>query len=229
MTSALVPSSVSPALAHRHVGVHAHRAFLHVAVRDAERQPDSAQLLREAAGLFGRADVGLGDELHERGAGAVEVDERVGRARETTLRAAHVDHLAGVLFEVDARDADARGVRVLGVLEDVERAVSVRSMRCDDSVAIDLDIEVTVLAERQVVLGDLVVLGHVGIEVVLAMELAPARDVAFDSKPAEHRGLDGVLVGHRQCSGQAEAHRADARVGLAAELDWAAAEHLGVG
>ena len=108
------------ALAHGHVGVHAHRALLHVAVGDAEGEPDSAQLLREAARLLGRADVGLAHELHERRAGAVEVDERVGGAGEAALGAADVDHLAGVLFEVDARDADAGGVGVLGVVDDVE-------------------------------------------------------------------------------------------------------------
>ena len=64
------------------------------------------QLLREAARLLGRADVGLAHELDEWRAGAVEVDERLRRAGQASLGAADVDHLAGVLLEVDARDAD---------------------------------------------------------------------------------------------------------------------------
>ena len=46
---------------------------------------------------------GLGDDLHQRHAGAVEVDQAGLRRR----RVASCSELAGVLFEVDARDADA--------------------------------------------------------------------------------------------------------------------------
>jgi hypothetical protein len=49
-------------------------------------------------GLFGRAHVGLGDDLEQRRAGAVEVD--AGHAVEVLVQA-----LAGVLLEVGARQA----------------------------------------------------------------------------------------------------------------------------
>ena len=76
------------------VGVAAERALLHLAVGDAqvaERQPE---LLEAASGVGRAADVGLGDDLQERDARAVEVDlgEPAGGVRQ----------LAGVLLEVDA-------------------------------------------------------------------------------------------------------------------------------
>jgi len=56
------------------------------------------------------ADVGPGDDLHERDAGAVEVDQRVLAAVDAAPRATDVGALAGVLLEVGALDADARAV-----------------------------------------------------------------------------------------------------------------------
>ena len=84
-------------------------------------------------------------------------------------------------------------------------------------------------AQRDVVLGDLVALGEVGIEVVLAVEDRARRDLAAQRHP-HHDPVDhGLGVGHRQRAGQAEADRAGARVGLLAEAQLAAAEHLRAG
>ncbi len=85
-------------LAHRHVGVAAEAAFLHVAVADA--QPHHQRM--EGARIFDRLDagahVGLGDDLQQRRAGAVEVD-----AGEAVI--VLVQRLAGVFLEVGARQA----------------------------------------------------------------------------------------------------------------------------
>ena len=90
---------------HRDVGVAAQAALFHVAVVDAEPDEDLAQAAEERRGVGGRSQVGLGDDLDERHAAAVEVD--VGLA--IGIGEALVQRLAGVLFHVDARDADAHG------------------------------------------------------------------------------------------------------------------------
>ena len=53
----------------------------------------------------GAAQVGLGDDLDQRGAAAVEVDQR-GAGAVDPARLADVDQLRRVLLEVDAVDAD---------------------------------------------------------------------------------------------------------------------------
>ena len=106
-----------------------------------------------------RARHRLRDDLDERDAGPVVVDERMRRAVDAAGRAADVQRLAGVLLEVHALDADPHGF------------------------ALDLDVEVSLDAQRLVVLRDLEVLRHVGVEVVLAGEPAPRRDVQFSARP----------------------------------------------
>ena len=86
-------------LAHRDVDVAAHGAFLHVAVAGAEIAQDRAQLAQVRRRLLRRAHVGLRDDLHQRDAGAVEID--IGLGRMLVVQA-----LAGVLLQVQARDAD---------------------------------------------------------------------------------------------------------------------------
>jgi hypothetical protein len=53
-------------------------------------------------------------------------------------------------------------------------------MRAGDADADPVDVEVAVDRDRFVVLGDLVVLGHVGIEVVLAREDRTGRHVQME-------------------------------------------------
>ena len=69
----------------RDVRLDAHLAALHGRVRRADRQQQQPQLLGVAAGLLGRADDGLGDDLHQRHAGAVEVDEADLRRRPASV------------------------------------------------------------------------------------------------------------------------------------------------
>ena len=99
-------------LAYAHVRVDPHGPLLHRAVADAERQPDEPELLGEAASLLRSPDVRLADQLDQRGAGAIEVHQRLGRTRDPPFAPADVDHLAGVLFQVNARDTDPRDVAI---------------------------------------------------------------------------------------------------------------------
>ena len=84
----------------RDVGVAAEAALLQVAVVDADPDQHLAEPLHVLAGLVGGAHVGLGDDLHQRHPGAVEVDQRLARG----VDVAAVGQLAGVLLEVDAGD-----------------------------------------------------------------------------------------------------------------------------
>ncbi len=82
------------------------------------------------------------------------------------------------------------------------------------------------LAQRLVVLADLVALGQVGIEVVLAMEDRPWRKLGAHGEADHQAVVDRPLVGQRQRPGQAEADRAGEGVRRLAEGQRAAAEHL---
>ena len=112
LISQRVPKS-PPGLAHRDVDVGAHRAFVHVAVAGAEIAHDGAQLGEIGLGLVGRAHVGLRDDLHQRHAGAVEVD--IGHGRMLV-----VHRLAGILLQMQPLDAD---------LDVLELALAVRADR----------------------------------------------------------------------------------------------------
>ena len=74
-SSVLVPSSLAAGGAERDVGVAAQRALLHVHVADAELAQRRAQQPQPLPGLLGRAQVRLGDDLDQRRAAAVEVDD----------------------------------------------------------------------------------------------------------------------------------------------------------
>ena len=114
-------------------------------------------------------------------------------------RLPHVHELGGVLLEVRARDLH---VRAAG------------------------DRELAAPGEREVVLADLVALGQVGIEVVLAVEDRALRDLAAEREPDHQPVVHGLRVQRRQRARVAEADGARARVRLLAERQRAAAEHL---
>ena len=223
--------------AQAHVAIAAQAALLHRAIGDPDGQVDLAQLLHEQARLLGRAQIRLGHQLDKRRAGAVVVDEAVRGAGDAALAAADVHHLAGVLLHVDARDAHVCHVAVLGA-RDVGRGGAGRARLAGLEIAqvdallgaraVDLQIQMAAHAKRDGALGGLEVLGHVGVHVVLAVEHRMLLDVAVGGQAREHDRLDGGLVGHRQRAGQPQAHRAGVGVGSCAELQLAAAEHLGL-
>ena len=76
----LGPQLGRPGRPDRHVGVAAQRALRHVDVGDAEPPERRAQQRQPLAGLLGRVDVRLGDDLDQRRAAAVEVDPAALRA-----------------------------------------------------------------------------------------------------------------------------------------------------
>src|SRR6185437_6848754 len=84
------------------VRVAAQRALLHAARVDAKIEQDGAQLLHVEPRLLRRADVWLADDLHQRDARAVQVDQTIGLAAPLALQVA-----PGVFLQVDARDANA--------------------------------------------------------------------------------------------------------------------------
>src|SRR5579859_1894620 len=142
----------------------------------------------------------MADDLHQGHAGPVVVHEGMGRLVDPAAPA-DVGRLARVLLEMGAQDPHPPATRRLQPAVDVDRLV---------------------------VLGDLVVLGHVRIEVVLAVEDRRLH-LAVQRRADPHGVLDRGAVQHRQRSGQAEADRADVRVGLVAERVAAPAEELGLG
>ena len=257
------------ATAQRHVAVTAHGALLHRAVGNAQRHKDATELLHKQARLLGRAQVGLGDELDQRRAAAVVVDERLSRGGNAALGATHVHHLGGVLLHMDAQDTDGHRVgtvlatlghlqvgrivagqvagalvalahgrrhgrgQALGVGRGARQALSLglakRAVGALGGTATGhIQVQVTVHGKGDRTLRGLEVLGHVGIEVVLAVEHRVALDLAVGGETGLDDALDGALVGHRQGAGQAQAHRAHVGVGLVIVTELAVAEHLGI-
>src|SRR5208337_2416111 len=183
---------------HGDVHVRAQRSLLHVAVARAEVAQDRAYLAQIGAGLLGTAQVGLADDLHQRHTRTVEVDIRL-------RRMLVVQALAGVLLQVQPRDADLLGAAV-GEL-DLHRAGA------DDRVR---------------VLADLIAGWQVGVEVVLAVETAGQIDVRVQAQTGAHRLCDALPVDHRQHARERRIDEADLRVRLGSERGRRAAEQFRV-
>ena len=114
--------------------------------------------------------------------------------------------LARVLFEVRADDADLLGLEAtLGIA----------------------DLEPAVVAERQIVLTDLIALGQVGIVILLAIPLGELGDLAIERHGRAAAEQEGFAIHHRQCARHADADGAGLGVGGRAEFRAAAAEELG--
>ena len=94
---------------HIDVGIAAEAPFLHLAVGDAEVSEREPQLFEAGLGIFGGADIGLGDDLQQGDARAVEID--FGEAAGT------VGELAGVFLQVDASQPAATAARAVLLTE----------------------------------------------------------------------------------------------------------------
>ena len=110
--------------------------------------------------------------------------------------------LARILFHVHTRDADAARP------------------------AVRLELDCPGRRKRAVVLRDLVALGEVRIEVVLAREDGDVVDGAAKGVRGAYRQFDGAAVQDGQGARHAEAHRADVGVGRRSKRSAAAAEDL---
>ena len=116
-----------------------------------------------------------------------------------------MNELARILFDVDARDTDA------------------------PYVAIHKDVQITVFAQRNVKLADLICLGKVRIKIVLAVIFTHTVDRAVQRMAHFYGVIHHLLVQHRQRAGHPHAHRTAQCVHLCAESIFAAAENLGLG
>jgi hypothetical protein len=180
----LHPQCLGTGRPHRDVGVAAQTALFHIAVVDLDRHEDGAEPGEELRGIGGRPEVRLGDDFDQRHAAAVEVEVGAGAGIGEPV----VERLAGVLFHVDPGDPDAA------------RA------------AAGLELHGAAGRQRPIVLGDLIALGQVRIEVVLAREHRRRLHRAAERMRRPHRELDGALVQDRQRSRQSQADRADVGV-----------------
>ena len=193
--------------ANRDIHIAAELAFFHVGVADAAVDHHLLENGEVGEGFFGRGDVSLSHDLHERRAGAVEVDAGGGF---------HVETFRDILLEVDADEA---GFFVFG---------------CDGFLGVlrvgeIVERDGTAEAERQIVLADLVVLRHVRVEIIFAVELADRADLAAEHEAGEGGELQRLLVHHGQCAGHSEADGADIGIRLGAVFDRAGAEHFAAG
>ena len=196
------PEGIGAGGADAHVGVAAEVAVLHIRSGNAEILDHGMERGEVLAGLFGRTQVGLADNLHERHAGTVHVDQRValGVVRE-------VLHFGNVLFQMHTFHADGSPA----VLQ----------------VGIALDLQMTVQGQWQVVLGDLVSLHQVRVRVVLPVKLGELRYMALESQAGHYGVFHRAPVDDGQGAGQTQAHRAGAGVGFGGlVIGGTPAEHL---
>ncbi len=171
---------------HRDIHIAAQRSLLHVAVANTQIAHDPADL----GGVFRRlpagAQIGLAHDLSQGHSGAVVNDQGVGAAPQAIIAGVH--ELAGVFLHMQPLDADRLEVSVLALLG-------------------HLHLNPAVLGDRLVVLGDLVVLGQIGIEVLFAVELAVLGHLQVESQGRLHRILQHLFIQHRQSAGEPEHHR----------------------
>ena len=81
-------------------------------------------------------------------------------------------------------------------------------------------------AQGQIVLRDLIILRHVRIEIILAIEFTERRNFAAEHQSRQHRQAQRLVIHHRQRARQAETDRTGQRIRLRPKLDRASAKHL---
>src|SRR5579862_3984823 len=95
--------------------------------------------------------------------------------------------------------------------------------------AVDGKLQMPVERQWQIVLRDLVALGQVRVEVVLAIEFREIGDIALQRKRRPYGEVHGLLIDRRQNTGKTEAYRTRVCVRLRTQVvRRAAAEHLAV-
>ena len=189
------------ARSHADVAIAAQRTFLHVAVADPGVEDDLFQAGEVFVSFIGRSNVGLADDFDQRHAAAIQIDGRGFRG----LGEAFMQALAGVFFQMHAGDADLLGA------------------------ATDFDLDGAMLGQGLVILRNLVALGQVGIEIILAGENRSFVDAAVQRHGRQRGELHCFAVQHRQRSRQTQADGTNIGVGRIAEMSGAGAEDLGRG
>ena len=163
------------------IGVAAQAPLFHPAGADLDRLQDCAKARKEDAGLLWRPQVGFGDDLHQRHAAAIEIDETI-----TNLSALlRVDEPAGIFFQVYPADPDAPAW---------DRQAAVGGQRRVNFIP---------------VLGDLIVLRKIRVVIVLPVELTGGVHCAAQRGRRAQPQVDRLPVEDRQRPRQAQANRAD--------------------
>ena len=91
-----------------------------------------------------------------------------------------------------------------------------------------LNLHITVVTDRQIELGNLIVLRVVRIEIILPVKPAHLMDAAVGGKADGKRIFDDLAVQDRQCSRHSGADRAGMGVGTSAEGGGTGTENLGL-
>ena len=158
-------------------------AFLHVGVTDAAVDHHLLEDGQIREGFLWSGNVGFADDFHKWGSGAVEVDAGC---------RFHVETLGHIFFEMDANEAHVF-IRCADGFLSVLRISEI--MEGDDAAE----------AERHIILADLVVLRHVGVEIIFPVEFADRADFASEHEAGKGCELESFLVHHRQGAGHAHA------------------------
>ena len=122
-----------------------------------------------------------------------------------------------VLFEVDADQSDlSPRLGLLGLLNFLGKKKGIQR-------------DAATGAKGVVILADLVILRHVRIEIVFAVEPSDRGDLATEHQSREDGFTDRLLVGNGKTSGETQADGAEVGVLGVPILVHAAAEHFGAG
>jgi hypothetical protein len=191
--------------AQRDVRVAAEVPALHVRVGDLDVAQHRAQRAQVGDRLLRRADVRLGDDLDQRNAGAIQIHVRDVPSHHGRV----VDRLARVLLHVDAREAHARHLF--------------------PGVSPDGNVQPPLRGDGLFVLGDLVALGQIRIEVVLAGEDGAFVHGTVGGERRAHGELHRALVEYRQHARQGQADRMHAVIRRRAIAHRRGTEELGLG
>ena len=92
-----------------------------------------------------------------------------------------------------------------------------------------LNFNPTIFSDWLIELGDLIILGQIGIKILLAIKLTVLGNVQVEGKSCFYCILEHLLIKHWQGAGQATHHRVDVGVGGVAEGGGGAGENLAGG
>jgi hypothetical protein len=145
---------------HRNVGIAAQAALLHATRGNAQVDENLTQLLHVEARLQWAAHIWLADNLHQGGAGTVDIHQAIALVVQQARR---------ILLQVDAGNADA------------------------PLLALIFNSEITVPAERNIILRDLITFHQVRIRIVLAIKFGVFGDGAVEGK-GRHNGVGYRLL-----------------------------------
>ena len=181
------------------VRVAAHGTLFHVPIAGAEITENGAKFTQVGSCLFGASEIGFGDDFHQTNAGAVQIDQG--------LPGIPVVHgLARVLFQVQTFDPHFPDAPVLHIQD-------------DGPLADDGALELT----------DLIALGQIGVEIVLAFRNGGRVDPGLQAQSGTNRLFDAILVHHGKHSRHGGVHEGDLRVRFRPEVGRRAGKELGLG